>query len=62
MPLPRLPARDEPGCAVREGIDADRLRNYHKLLREMRRDTIRRSIASASRRCGRRAGARRGPG
>src|SRR5206468_6677584 len=24
----------EPGCTVREGVDADRLRNYHKLLRE----------------------------
>ena len=31
---------EEPGCAVREGIDADRLRNYHKLLREARRDTL----------------------
>jgi ribosome biogenesis GTPase len=31
---------DEPGCAVREGIDADRLRNYHKLLREVKRDTM----------------------
>ena len=30
----------EPGCAVREGLDADRLRNYHKLLREVRRDTV----------------------
>jgi ribosome biogenesis GTPase len=30
----------EPGCAVRAGIDADRLRNYHKLLREARRDTL----------------------
>jgi len=30
---------DEPGCAVREGIDADRLKNFHKLLRETRRDT-----------------------
>ena len=30
---------DEPGCAVREGV-ADRLRNYHKLLREARRDTM----------------------
>ena len=29
----------EPGCAVRVGIDRDRLRNYHKLLREIRRDT-----------------------
>ena len=27
----------EHGCAVREGVDADRLRNYHKLLREARR-------------------------
>jgi ribosome biogenesis GTPase len=31
---------EEPGCAVREGVDADRLRNYHKLLREVRRDTL----------------------
>ncbi len=27
----------EPGCAVRDAVDADRLRNYHKLLREVRR-------------------------
>jgi ribosome biogenesis GTPase len=32
--------RDEPGCAVRAGIGDDRLRNYHKLLREARRDTM----------------------
>ena len=32
--------RDEPGCAVREGVGGDRLRNYHKLLREARRDTM----------------------
>ena len=31
---------DEPGCAVREGVPADRVRNYHKLLREARRDTL----------------------
>jgi ribosome biogenesis GTPase / thiamine phosphate phosphatase len=31
---------DEPGCAVREGVGGDRLRNYHKLLREARRDTM----------------------
>jgi ribosome biogenesis GTPase / thiamine phosphate phosphatase len=31
---------DEPGCAVREGVAADRLRNYHKLLREARRDSM----------------------
>lgn len=30
----------EPGCAVRGGVDEDRLRNYQKLLREMRRDTL----------------------
>jgi len=30
----------EPGCAVREAIGTDRLRNYHKLLREMRRDAL----------------------
>lgn len=28
---------DEPGCAVREVVPADRLLNYHKLLREVRR-------------------------
>jgi ribosome biogenesis GTPase / thiamine phosphate phosphatase len=32
--------REEPGCAVREAVDHDRLRNYHKLLREARRDTM----------------------
>jgi len=31
---------DEPGCAVRAGVPADRLRNYHKLRREARRDTL----------------------
>lgn len=30
----------EPGCAVREGVPPDRLRNYQKLLREVRRDTM----------------------
>lgn len=28
---------EEPGCAVRDAVDSDRLRNYHKLLREARR-------------------------
>lgn len=32
--------QDEPGCAVREGVGSDRLRNYHKLMREARRDTM----------------------
>jgi ribosome biogenesis GTPase len=32
--------RDEPGCAVRAGIDADRLANFHKLQREIRRDRM----------------------
>ncbi len=27
----------EPGCAVRDAVDPDRLRNFHKLLREARR-------------------------
>lgn len=31
---------DEPGCAVRAGVAPDRLRNFHKLLREARRDTM----------------------
>ena len=30
----------EPGCAVREGVAGERLRNYHKLQREARRDTL----------------------
>jgi ribosome biogenesis GTPase / thiamine phosphate phosphatase len=30
----------EPGCAVREGIAADRLANWHKLRRDLRRDTL----------------------
>ena len=32
--------QDEPGCAVRAGVSAERLLNYHKLLREARRDTM----------------------
>ena len=32
--------RDEPGCAVREAVAPARLRNFHKLLREARRDTL----------------------
>ena len=31
---------DEPGCAVREGVNADRLRNYHKLVRDVRREQM----------------------
>lgn len=31
---------DEPGCAVREGVAPDRLRNYLKLQRELKRDTM----------------------
>ena len=30
----------EPGCAVREGVSPDRLRNYQKLQRELKRDTL----------------------
>ena len=30
----------EPSCVVREGVDADRLHNYQKLLREACRDTM----------------------
>lgn len=32
--------RDEPGCAVRAGIAVDRLANYQKMLREVRRETL----------------------
>jgi ribosome biogenesis GTPase len=32
--------RDEPGCAVRAGVDSDRLANFHKLQRELRRDRM----------------------
>lgn len=31
---------DEPGCAVREALDAPRLKNFHKLQREARRDQM----------------------
>ncbi len=31
---------EEPGCAVRASVDADRLRNYQKLLREGQRETM----------------------
>jgi ribosome biogenesis GTPase len=31
---------DEPGCAVRPGVPAERLRSFHKLQREARRDTL----------------------
>lgn len=30
----------EPGCAVRVGVEADRLANFHKLEREFKRDTM----------------------
>lgn len=30
----------EPGCAVRASVDPDRVHNFHKLQREMRRDTM----------------------
>ena len=30
----------EPGCAVRDGVDPDRLNNYQKMLRENRRDSL----------------------
>lgn len=32
--------REEPGCAVRAAVDADRLANFHKLQRELRRDRM----------------------
>ncbi len=32
--------QDEPGCAVRAQVDPLRLKNYHKLLRETRRDSM----------------------
>lgn len=31
---------DEPGCAVRAQVSPERLKNYHKLLRESQRDTL----------------------
>jgi ribosome biogenesis GTPase len=31
---------DEPGCAVRAEVHPDRLANFHKLLREVRRETM----------------------
>jgi len=32
--------QSEPGCAVREGLPAERVRNFHKLQREARRDSM----------------------
>jgi ribosome biogenesis GTPase len=54
--------RDEPGCAVREAVAPDRLRNSTSCC--ARRDATRapRSNGSARWRCGRRAAARRGRG
>ena len=53
---------NEPGCAVRDGVTGERLRNYHKLLREARRDTVtaleRRVIVSQWKARGRAARAR----
>jgi ribosome biogenesis GTPase len=31
---------DEPDCAVRASVDAQRLKNFHKMLRDARRDTL----------------------
>jgi ribosome biogenesis GTPase / thiamine phosphate phosphatase len=31
---------EEPGCAVREAVAAERLKNFHKLQREAQRDTL----------------------
>jgi ribosome biogenesis GTPase len=31
---------DEPGCAVREGVAGDRLKNFHKILREVQREQM----------------------
>jgi ribosome biogenesis GTPase len=31
---------DEPGCAVREGVASDRLANYQKMLRDIRRESM----------------------
>jgi ribosome biogenesis GTPase / thiamine phosphate phosphatase len=32
--------QSEPGCAVRDGLPAERVRNFHKLQREARRDSL----------------------
>jgi ribosome biogenesis GTPase len=40
----------EPGCAVREQIDADRLASYHKLLKEVRYEASRDDPAAAQER------------
>jgi ribosome biogenesis GTPase len=32
--------QSEPGCAVRESLPVERVRNFHKLLREARRDSM----------------------
>ncbi len=59
---------DEPGCAVRDGVAADRLRNFHKLTREVQREQMtyldrRRQLAlwkSRSRAAGQRMQMKRG--
>jgi ribosome biogenesis GTPase len=52
----------EPGCAVRGGVPAERLRSFQKLLREARRDTLsavqRREVVSQWKARGRAANAR----
>jgi len=53
---------DEPGCAVRAGVAADRLANYQKMLRDIRRETMtplqRREVVSIWKARGRAAKAR----
>ena len=53
---------DEPGCAVRAGVAPDRLANYQKLLRDIRRETLtplqKRELASMWKARGRAAAAR----
>ena len=39
--------QDEPGCAVRDGVDADRLASFHKLLRELRYEESRHDPTAA---------------
>ena len=59
VPLPRLPARQRARLRRARGVSDERLRNYHKLLREARRDSSRRWSARCWCRSGRPGGGRR---
>jgi hypothetical protein len=56
LPLRRLPARDEPGCALREAVDPERLAEWRKLAREQARLDDRKAAARERKRSARTLG------